>query len=146
MHCSFNVMFRFFFSYSVPGYGCSWPNTLYIGHVVNRFYGWYIPSVIICTTSFIRVLEQHSCVLGLCLMALDVHPWMLRPAHYGCCLIGCFAALHAYRFYLLAMPKVSSVLKSMELICMDFLFASLLFKVFLPPICYETLSLECSGC
>ena len=99
-------------------------------HAVNCIYGCCTPSVIICNSSFIRALEQHYCVLGLCLMALDVHPWMLRPAHYGCCLIRCFAPLHSYRFYLLAMPIVSRTLKSLVTVCMEFLFASLLFKGF----------------
>jgi len=43
-------------------------------------------------------LEQHRRMLGmarrgfgLCLLALDVPPWRLRPALYGCCFVRNFA-------------------------------------------------------
>jgi len=103
MYCSFNAMFRFSFHIAFPIMVVADRVPCTIGHVVNCIYGWSTPSVLLCNFSFIRMLEQHSCVLGSCLMALDVHPWMFRPAHYGCCLIGCFAPLHSYRFCFRAM-------------------------------------------
>jgi len=61
-------------------------------HSVSCISGYCTPSVISCIFSIIRTLEQHLCVLGiarrgfgLCLLALAVHLWMLRPGHYGCC-------------------------------------------------------------
>ena len=53
------------------------------GNVVRRIFGICIPSVIICNVCILRDLYEHLCVIGMCLMALDGHPWMLRPAHYG---------------------------------------------------------------
>ena len=97
-------------------------------HPVNCIFGCCTPSVILCNSSFIKVLEQHFRVLGLCIMALDVHPRMLSPAHYGCCLIRCCALMHSYRSYLLAMQIVRCALKSLITVCMEFLFASLWFK------------------
>ena len=94
-------------------------------YTVNYIFGCCPPSVIICNSRFIRILEQHYRVLGLCLMALDVHPWMLSPAHYGCCSIRCCVLLHSYRSYLLVMQLVRCVLKRLISSGMEFLLASL---------------------
>ena len=95
---------------------------------VNCIPGCCTPSVISCNSSIIRILEQHLCVLGLCLMALELHPWMPSPAHYGCCLFRGCALLHSHRSYLLAMQIVRCALQSLITVCMAIFFASLWFK------------------
>ena len=62
-------------------------------NAVKYLYGCFIPSFIICNANCLRDSEQHICVLGLCLMALDVHPRMLGQAHQGHCLNRCLVPL-----------------------------------------------------
>ena len=99
MYCSFNVMCSFYFQMALPVLFVVDRVRCITSHPVTGIYGCRTPSVVICNSSSIRVLEQHYCVLGLCSMALDVHPWMLSPAHDGCCLIRCCKLLHSYRSF-----------------------------------------------
>ena len=73
-------------------------------HSVNCIPGCCTPSGISCNSSIIRILEQHLCVLGLCLMALELHLWMPSPAHYGCRLFRDCALMRYHRLYCL--PKL----------------------------------------
>jgi len=99
MYCSFNVMFSFYFQvellvmFVVDRIHCI------TSHLVTYIHGCCIPSITICYCSTIRVMEQHFRVLGLCSMALDEHPWMLSPAHDGCCVIKCCRLLHSCRSF-----------------------------------------------
>ena len=52
----------------------------------NYLYGCIIHPFIMCGSCFLRALEQCLCVLGLCLMALDVLHRMLGQAQPGRCL------------------------------------------------------------
>jgi len=38
-----------------------------------------------CNICFLWVVEQHLCVLGLCLMVLELHHLMLEHTHHGLC-------------------------------------------------------------
>jgi len=93
MYCSFNAMFRPSFLLASPVMIEADRVPCITDPVVICIYGWSTPSAILCNSSFIRMSEQHSYVLGSCLMALDVHLLMLRPVHSGCCLIGRFVPL-----------------------------------------------------
>jgi len=97
MYYFFNVMFSFSFQTELTVLFVVARVPCITSHTVTCIYGCCIPSVIICHSSSIRVVEPHYCVLGLCSMALDAHPWMLSPAHDGCCLISCCTLLHSYR-------------------------------------------------
>jgi len=46
-----------------------------------------------CNICFLWALEQHLCVLGLCLMALVLHHMMLEHAHQGLCSNWCLVPL-----------------------------------------------------
>ena len=86
------------------------------------------PSIISCNFSVIWILEQHLCVLGLCLMALELHPWMPSPAHYGCCSFSHCPLLRSHHSYLIIMQVVRCALKRLTIVCMETLFASLWVK------------------
>ena len=99
MYCSFNVMCSLYFLMALSIMFVVYRVRCIISHPVTCIYGCRIPSIIICNFSAFRVLEQHYSVLGLCSMALDGHPWMLRPTHDGCCLIKCCTLMHSYRSF-----------------------------------------------
>ena len=86
-------------------------------HPVTCLSGCCTPSANSCNFSIIRILEQHLYVLGLCLMALGMHPWMPSPAQYGCCLFSCCAFLHLHKSFLLAMQRVRCALQSQNKLC-----------------------------
>ena len=92
MYCSFNVMFSFYFQMALPVMFVVDRVQCITSHPVTCIYGCRTPSIILYNSSFIRVLEQHYRVLGLCSMALS-------PAHDGCCLIRCCKLLHSYRSF-----------------------------------------------
>jgi len=83
MYYSLKLVFSFFFQLEFPVMFVVERLQCIRGNAVSRTDGCCIPSVISCNVSIFRDLEQHLCVLGLCCKALDVHPWMLGPAHYG---------------------------------------------------------------
>jgi len=102
MYCSCNFLFSFSFQLEFPVMFVVERLQCNNGTAVKRIFGCCIPSVIICNVSIFRDLEQHLCVLGMCLMALDGHPWMLRPVHDGRCfqngtLGPCLTALEQHR-------------------------------------------------
>jgi len=90
MYYSLKLVFSFFFHLEFPVMFVVERLQCIRGNAVSRTDGCCIHSVISCNVSIFRDLEQHLCVLGLCCKALDVHPWMLGPAHHGLCLNRCF--------------------------------------------------------
>ena len=85
------------FVFSIRPY---WPNMVVLDRmqclmddVVNSIYECIISSFIICNLCFLRNSEQHLRVLGLCLVALDVHHRMLGPPNQGCCFYRFFVPL-----------------------------------------------------
>jgi len=82
--------------HSLPGYAFDGLGDFWYFNIANcyvlmvRFFDEvdnYLGGVIIhlCTTCNICYLEQHPCVLGMCLMALDLHHMMHAPVHQGHC-------------------------------------------------------------
>ena len=99
-----------------------------VSHPETCISGCCTPSIISCNFSVIRMLEQHLCVLGLCLMALELHPWMPRPAHYGCCSFSHCPLLRPHHSYLIVMQVVRCALKRLTIVCIETLFAPLWVK------------------
>ena len=102
-------------------------------HSVSYISGYCTPSVISCIFSVIRTLEQHLCVLGiarrglgLCLLALAMHLWILRPAHYGCCFDRYIVVRQFYQLQKHAMLISTTVVHNLLTLCVSFCFATLL--------------------
>ena len=73
----------------------------------------------------LMALEQHRRMLGttrrgfgLCLLALDVPPWRLRPALYGCCFVRNFAIWQYSRLQLSARLTISSAVTHLLNLCL----------------------------
>jgi len=101
-------------------------------HSVSCISGYCTPAVISCIFSVTRTLEQHLCVLGiarrglgLCLLAMAVHLWMLRPAHYGCCFDRYIAVQQIYQLQNHAMLISTTAVHSLLPLCVSFSFATL---------------------
>ena len=62
--------------------------------------------------------EQHLCVLGMCLMALDVHHRMHGQVHQGRCLKNIYVACMATRFDYTVMLELVMCLKNIYVACM----------------------------
>ena len=60
-----------------------------------------LPPFVICNLCLLRSLEQHLRVLGLCLMALDVHHRMLDSLIMGAVLNRCFVPIRCYSLYIM---------------------------------------------
>jgi len=146
MYCSCILLFSFSFHLEFPVMFVVGRLQCNNGNAVRRIFGCCIPSVIICNVCIFRVLEQHLCVLGMCLMALDVHPWMLRPTHYGCCFDRYIAFRQFYRLQLSALLTISSAVTSLLTLCLGCRLATLLVTSYILTVLNEDLSLECSGC
>ena len=127
MYWTLHVMILFSYQMAVQGMVVASRVSNIISHPVNCILGCCTPSIVSCNSRCTRILEQHFCVLGMCIIALDMHPWMLSPARYGCCSISYSALLHFYGSYL-AMQIGRWVLRSPLTVCMEFLLASLWLK------------------
>jgi len=102
-------------------------------HSVACISGYCNHSVISCIFNVSRTLEQHLCVLGiarrglgLCLLALAVHLYMLRPIHYECCFDRNIAVWQFYQLQIHAMLISTITVHSWLARCVSFCFASLL--------------------
>ena len=70
--------------------------------VVHAVYECILPPLVICNLWLLRCSEQHLRVLGLCLMALDVHHRMLDSLIMGAVFNRCCVPIRYYRLYIMA--------------------------------------------
>jgi len=90
IYCSFTLLFGFSLGMQCLGILVVERMQCIHGNVVRFNNGGCNLSYINCHDNLARDSEHHLCVLGLCLMAPDEHPWMLGPTHHGLCLNRCF--------------------------------------------------------
>ena len=99
-----------------------WTNMIVLErmHFVDDEADNYLGGVIIhlCTNCNICFSEQHLCVLGMCLMALDLHHRMHGPVHQGHCLKNFGVACMASCFDCIDMLELVMCLKHIYMACM----------------------------